>query len=458
MKVIKFGGSSLASSSQLQKVLAIVEADDQRKYVIVSAPGKRFDGDTKVTDLLIQYARQTIHHQDTTAISTAICDRYAEIGHGFNVPAAQLEPIFATIRDLPKQEYADNSYLMAAFKAHGERLNAQLVAAVFQQSGLNARYLDPHDAGMVVTDVPDDAQIIDSSYDRLAKWADSDQILVIPGFFAYNRNGQICTFSRGGSDITGAIVARGVHAERYENFTDVDAIYAVNPSLVPQPAAITEMTFREMRELSYAGFSVFHDEALIPAIQGNITVNVKNTNHPEAPGTLIKSTRQPNPDYPVTGIASSSSFCSLYLRKYLLNKEVGLGRKILTILENHHISYEHMPSGIDDLTIIFDEHQLNPDLEQTLIDEISAAIHPDEIHFNHDYSILMLVGENMRNRVGIMSRAATALADHNIKLIMVNQGASEISIMFGIHDRDADQAVIALYNEFFQTAKLMAEN
>ncbi|MCB7138327.1 aspartate kinase [Lactiplantibacillus plantarum] len=449
MKVIKFGGSSLASSQQLQKVLAIVEADQKRKYVIVSAPGKRFDGDTKVTDLLIQYARQTIHHQDTQAVTAAIIDRYAEIGHGFNVPEAQLTPIFETIRNLPKQSYADNTYLMAAFKAHGERLNAQLVAAVFQQSGLNARYLDPKDAGMVVTDVPDDAQIIKSSYDQLAKWANSEQILVIPGFFAYNRNGQICTFSRGGSDITGAIIARGVHAERYENFTDVDAIYAVNPSLVAKPAAISEMTFTEMRELSYAGFSVFHDEALIPAIEGNITVNVKNTNHPEAPGTLIQSTREPNPHYPVTGIASSSSFCSLYLRKYLLNKEVGLGRKILTILENHHISYEHMPSGIDDLTIIFDEHQLTPELEKTLVVEISAAINPDEIYFTHDYSILMLVGENMRNRVGIMSRAATALANDNIKLIMVNQGASEISIMFGVHDNDADQAVIALYKEFF---------
>ncbi|MFB9770175.1 aspartate kinase [Lactiplantibacillus modestisalitolerans] len=450
MKVIKFGGSSLASSHQLEKVLAIVRADARRKYVVVSAPGKRFSGDTKVTDLLIQYARQTIHRQDTTTTAQTIIERYAEIGHGFNVADEQLEPIFKTIRDLPKQAYADNTYLMAAFKAHGERLNAQLVAAVFQQSGLNARYLDPRDAGMVVTDVPDDAQIIASSYPQIERWANSDQILVIPGFFAYNRNGQICTFSRGGSDITGAIIARGVHAERYENFTDVDAIYAVNPSLVPQPAAIPEMTFREMRELSYAGFSVFHDEALIPAIQGDITVNVKNTNHPEAPGTLIKSSREPNLNAPVTGIASSSSFCALYLRKYLLNKEVGLGRKILTILETHHISYEHMPSGIDDLTIIFDEHQLTPELEQTLVQEISAAIHPDEIHFNHDYSILMLVGENMRNRVGIMSRAAGALAAQNIKLIMVNQGASEISIMFGIHDQDADRAVVALYNEFFK--------
>jgi len=205
-----------------------------------------------------------------------------------------------------------------------------------------------------------------------------------------------------------------------------------------------------MRELSYAGFSVFHDEALIPAIQGNITVNVKNTNHPEAPGTLIKSTKDNSTDYPVTGIASSSSFCSLYIRKYLLNKEVGFGRKILTILEDHHVSYEHMPSGIDDLTIIFDEHQLTPELEATLKAEIAEAVQPDEIYFTHDYSILMIVGESMRNRVGIMSRAATALADHNIKLIMVNQGASEISIMFGVHDRDADQAVIALYNEFFK--------
>ncbi|BAP86058.1 aspartokinase [Paucilactobacillus hokkaidonensis JCM 18461] len=450
MKVIKFGGSSLASSEQLKKVIQIISDDPTRRCVVVSAPGKRNPADTKVTDLLIRYADCVIAGRDYQEIAQQIIGRYQEIALGFNFTPEDFAPIRRAILNLPLATYQDNTYLMAAFKAHGEKLNAQLIARVFNLVGIAAQYLDPSAAGLVVTDVPDDAQIKPDSYANLRKWQNNANVLVMPGFFGYNDRGEICTFSRGGSDITGAIMARGLNADLYENFTDVDAIYAVKPNLVSHPHAIGHMTFREMRELSYAGFSVFHDEALIPAIQGNIDVNVKNTNHPDAPGTIISARIQPSKEYPVRGVAASKNFCGLYISKYLLNKEVGFTRKVLDVLYKYNVSYEHMPSGIDDITIIMSEDNLTPDIEQAMMSELQTTIHPDEMHMIHDYAIVMVVGEGMRDTIGIMARAATAFARANIRLQMINQGASEISIMFGVAQNEADRAVSALYAEFFK--------
>ncbi|GAX01082.1 aspartate kinase [Secundilactobacillus silagei] len=448
MKVVKFGGSSLANSAQVSKVVKIIQADDQRRFVIVSAPGKRFKGDIKVTDLLIQYAKATINNTPTETITGQIIARYEEIATAFKVPQTAFEQIKTTILDLPQQDYQDDGYLMAAFKAHGEKLNAMLFAEVLKTAGVNAKYLDPKDVGLKLTDSPNDAEIIPSSYEQISQWANSKLVRVIPGFFGYNDQGQICTFSRGGSDITGAIIARGVHAKRYENFTDVDAIYAADPHVIHHPIAIHNMTFREMRELSYAGFSVFHDEALIPAIQGNIQVVVKNTNHPGERGTSITSHKRVNPAYPVSGIASSPGFCGIYIRKYMLDKK-RFSQKILKLLAKYDLSYEHMPSGIDDLTVIMRQDQLTPELEDALIRELVIALRPDEIHISHNYALLMVVGEGMANRTGIMSKATDALARQNVKLIMVNQGASEISMMFGVRQDEAQVAIKALYDTFF---------
>ncbi|CUS26574.1 aspartate kinase [Paucilactobacillus oligofermentans DSM 15707 = LMG 22743] len=450
MKVIKFGGSSLADSDQIKKVINIVKSDSKRKCIVVSAPGKRNPADTKVTDLLIRYANQAIEHNDFTNTQNAIIDRYQEIANGFGITTEGFSPIKQAIKELPEKKYPNDEYLMAAFKAHGEKLNAQLIAKVLSILGIKARYLDPADVGMIVSNVPDDAQIAPESYCRIAKWKLTEEILVVPGFFAYNSDGDICTFSRGGSDITGSVMARGLDAELYENFTDVDAIFSANPNVVKNPHAIAHMTFREMRELSYAGFSVFHDEALIPAIQGNISVNVRNTNNPDAPGTIISSKIEPNKDYPVRGISASKNFCGLYISKYLLNKEVGFTRKVLNILFKNGVGYEHMPSGIDDITIIMDENNLTPEIEHAIMTELQDAIHPDEMHIIHNYAIVMVVGEGMRNTVGVMARATKSLANAGIRLQMINQGASELSIMFGVSQDDADKAVQALHTEFFK--------
>lgn len=449
MKVVKFGGSSLANGEQFKKVIQIVTSDPSRQVVITSAPGKRFAEDTKVTDLLIAYAEHFLDYEDTSAIQAEIFLRYQEIAQTFELPADQLVWLKKELRKLQEKTYPNAAYLLAAFKAHGEYFNARLLTLILNHLGVPARFVDPREIGLLVTSDPNNASVLPDTYENFEKFKYGSEKLIFPGFFGVTAEGEIATFSRGGSDITGAIVARGLHAELYENFTDVDAIYAANPRLVKDPYAITKMTYREMRELSYAGFSVFHDEAIVPAIEGRVKINVKNTNHPDRPGTMIIPYQEFTPLTRVTGITSSKHFAALYLHKFLLNKGAGLTLKILNILYKHGISYEHMPSGIDDLTIIFDKSQLTAEKKQAVSRDIRAALRPDELSWIDDYALIMIVGEGMHNRIGIMKDIILAISDHNINIHMINQGASEISIMLGTKSADADRAVKYIYEAFF---------
>jgi len=451
VKVVKFGGSSLADGPQFEKVISIMKADPERQVIITSAPGKRHDGDIKVTDLLIKYAQLTIKHADTSEIFNQIFSRYQSIGDYFGLTEDALAPIWHALSELPTTDYPDDDYLMAAFKAHGERLNARLMATVMTHLGLKARFVDPKEAGIIVSDEPNNATVLPETYTHLAHIDVDDTILVFPGFFGFTPNGQIATFSRGGSDITGAIVARGLKADLYENFTDVDAIYAANPKLVDHPLAIHRMTYREMRELSYAGFSVFHDEAIIPAIQGEIPINVKNTNRPDLPGTLIVPEKDFKPAQTITGVASSTRFAALYLHRYLLNKEVGFTLKLLQVFKKYNVSYEHMPSGIDDLTVIFDKTQFDEDTIHNMCHDIREVLQPDTLEWIDDYAIIMVVGEGMRNKVGVIEQIIQPLAQHDIGVHMINQGASRISIMLGTRRADAEEAVKSIYNAFFSS-------
>lgn len=450
MKVVKFGGSSLANGDAFEQAIAIIKDDSTRQIVVTSAPGKRFKNDIKVTDLLINYANAAINHADYSAIQNEIFSRYEEIGAHFGVQRDQLSVIHQIIVELPNGDYPDDDFLMAAFKAHGERLNARLMALVLQKLGINARFVDPKEAGLIVDGEPNNAIVDPQTYNNLAAFDYSaDEKLIFPGFFGFTIDGNIATFSRGGSDITGAILARGFHADLYENFTDVDAIFSANLSIVNDPQPIKRMTYREMRELSYAGFSVFHDEALIPAIEGNIIVNVKNTHAPEKPGTLIVPDQGFHPEQIVTGIAGGKHYAALYLHKYLLNREAGFTLKILEILNKYGLPYEHMPSGIDDITIIFDRKLISDDLVQKLCDEVRATVNPDSLEWIDNYAVIMVVGEGMFNRVGVAAGIFTELAEHNIRISMINQGASRISIMIGTYKKDADNAIRAIYQHFF---------
>ena len=449
MKVVKFGGSSLASGEQFQKVINIINADPTRKVIVTSAPGKRFEHDVKVTDLLIKYAELTLEKKDCSAVIEQIWSRYYDIATFFQLNSEQVAFLKQELLALPAAHYASADFLLAAFKAHGEKLSAQLLAHILQEKQLPARYLDPKEAGFLVSDVADDAQVLDATYENLYNWRETPDILVVPGFYGITPTGNIATFSRGGSDITGAIWARGLQADLYENFTDVNAIYAADPRIVAKPHPIKIMTYRELRELSYAGFSVFHDEALIPAIQGQVLINVKNTNHPELPGTMIVPKKNFHPKNTVTGVASSKHFAALYLHKYLLNKETGFTLKLLQIFYKFNISYEHMPSGIDDLTVIFDKRQFTPSLREEMCAEIEKVIQPDQLEWINDYAIIMVVGEGLRNKIGAMKKITVPLAEKKIAIHMINQGASRISIMLGTKKADAPAAVAQIYQQFF---------
>jgi len=448
MKIAKFGGSSLASAEQVQKVVNIIKEDTNRRFVVVSAPGKRFKEDIKVTDLLISLHETIVQQKNSQALLDEIYQRYEEIGATFQVEPDILAEIKQNLVQLTEQQAPFTPYFYDRVLASGENNNALLIAGVFKSQGLKARYISPAELGILVSEEPQNAQILSESYGKIYTWHNSSEILVIPGFFGVTTSGEICTFSRGGSDITGAIVAAGVKAELYENFTDVDGIYVANPSYVHKPVLMTELTYREMRELAYSGFGVFHEEALMPSYKAKIPVVIKNTNNPSAPGTRITNNRSSN-EQAVVGIASDEGFSMIYISKYLMNREVGFTLRVLKIFEEFNLNYEHMPSGIDDISIIIRARQLNPELEEALLRKIAYEIDPDELRITHDLSMVVVVGEGMKHRVGTTADSTAALARKQINLEMINQGSSEVSIMFGIHKEQEKLAIRTLYYTFF---------
>ncbi|MBV7506878.1 aspartate kinase [Bacillus sp. sid0103] len=448
MKVVKFGGSSLASGKQIEKVFKIVVSDPERRVVVVSAPGKRFAEDPKVTDLLIECGELCLQNQDPREKFEAVLERYCSIAEELLLSH---DIIIEIQEDLAKRLSADKTKpdrFLDLLKASGEDNHAKLVAAYFRKQGVETHYINPKEAGLLVSDEPGNAQVLPEAYSQLYSLHERPGVLIFPGFFGYSKQGEVFTFSRSGSDITGSILANALKADLYENFTDVDAVYSVNPYIVKKPKEIKELTYREMRELSYAGFTVLHDEALVPAFKAGIPVQIKNTNNPSAPGTRIVYERD-NTNGPVIGIASDQGFCSIYVSKYLMNREIGFGRKLLGILEDFGLSYEHTPSGIDDVSVILRESQMDTEMEKSIKARIETELQVDQVKFEHSLALIMVVGEGMRHNVGTMARASKALAKAHINIEMINQGSSEVSMMFGVKEVDEKRAVQALYEEFF---------
>lgn len=448
MKVVKFGGSSLASGDQVKKVFDIVTSDPDRKVVVVSAPGKRYPEDRKVTDLLIELGERTLRGEEAPEFLSAVISRYSQVAEELKLPAEIVSKIELDLIQLLNADKTRQARYIDAIKASGEDNNAKLIAEYFKSRGIEATYINPKEAGLLVEENGGTALVLKKSYENLKSLRKRSGILIFPGFFGYNEASEVVTFSRSGSDITGSILANGIQADLYENFTDVDAVYSVNPNVVSNPKEIRELTYREMRELSYAGFSVFHDEALIPAFEAGIPVHIKNTNNPEAAGTRIVNERK-NTNGPVIGIASDDDFCSIYVNKYLMNKEIGFGRKLLSILEDFGLTYEHSPSGIDDLSIILRQKQMNAETEELILERIRTDLKPDEVTVEHNLSLIMMVGEGMRHNIGTAARASKALAEAGVNIEMINQGSSEVSMMFGVKEAQEKKAVQALYEEFF---------
>lgn len=446
MKVCKFGGSSVADAQQIKKILKIINEDNKRKYIVVSAPGKRYKEDIKVTDMLIALIEAVLHKNNHHELITQILERYLQIERDLNIHHSLIETFRSQLNDYIKRYHHQPERLTDALKSCGEDFNAQLIANYNNEQGIKTTYFSPGDIGLFVSDEPSNAVVLEKSYENIMnKLVNVEGKVIIPGFFGINENGDINTFSRGGSDITGAIIASSVSSDVYENFTDVSGIFSANPNIVYQPASIMQLTYEEMRELSYAGFSVFHDEALLPVYRSQIPVNIKNTNDPDHPGTLITNTRQSSG---VVGVSCDSGFVSINMKKYLMNREIGFTRRLLSILEDMNISYEHMPSGIDDISVILRAHQLEGK-ESKLREKIENELKVDALSIEKNIAILMVVGLGMKTLVGTANKATEAFKTNNINLKMINQGSSEISMMFGIEEKDAEKAVLAAYEAYF---------
>ncbi len=449
MKVAKFGGSSLADAEQISKVCGIAAADLDRRVLVVSAPGKRHPEDEKVTDLLIALAREKLAGRDDGAAYAAVIDRFRSIGKSLQLEIAVLDEIAADLRKRLTMPVDPEPRFLDAIKAAGEDYCARLVAAALRKRGIAAQYVCPRDAGMLLGGDFGDGQVLPESYARLAdSLKDCPEVIVFPGFFGITAEGDIITFSRGGSDVTGAILAAALGADEYENFTDVDGVYCADPRLIPEAVPIPELTYRELRELTYSGFGVFHEEAVIPAIREGVPVHIRNTNHPEAPGTRIMP-RRTYKQGEVVGIAGQEGFCAIYMSKFLMNREIGFGRRLLTIFEEEGLSYEHVPSGIDDISVLLSSDDLPSAAETRITRRIRGELKVDTLEVERGLALIMIVGEGMHYAVGLAGRATGALARADINIEMLNQGSSEISMMFGVKDGDCRKAVRALYDEFF---------
>jgi len=434
MKVVKFGGSSVANAEQISKIIDVVAADADRRIVVVSAPGKRHGDDTKVTDLLIALANIVLAGGDHETALLTVVARYAEIQQELDLLESVVAAIETDLRGRIENRGANDLQFLDTMKASGEDNNAKVIAEAFTKKGHPAKYVNPGEVGMLLSDEFGNAEVLPESFNKLAALKDESEIIIFPGFFGSTKSGEVATFPRGGSDITGAILAAAVKADVYENFTDVDSVYAMDPRIVPNAQAIELMTYREMRELAYAGFGVFHDEAIIPAVHAKIPICIKNTNRPEAPGTMIAPVRS-NKERVVVGISSADGFCSIYIDKYMMNREVGFGRRL--------------PSGIDNMSVILESEELSADKEQLVVKRIKAELSPDKVTVEHGLAMLMVVGEGMHYAVGMAARATNALGDAGVNIEMINQGASEISMMFAVKETDRKKSVHALGEAFF---------
>ena len=435
-KVVKFGGSSLANAEQFQKVGDIIRSEESRRYVVPSAPGKRFSADTKVTDLLYTCYGQAEAGEDFTDVLTEIKGRFYEIIKGLNLDLS-LEEEFRQI-EADFKAHAGNEYAAS----RGEFLNGKVMAAY-----LGYEFID---SATVIRFDKNGNFDADKTDKLLAKRLQKCERAVIPGFYGGMEDGTVKTFSRGGSDVTGSLVAKAIHADIYENWTDVSGFLVTDPRIVENPAVIETITYRELRELSYMGATVLHEDAIFPVRKEGIPINIRNTNRPEDKGTFIVESTCRKPKYVITGIAGKKGFCSINIEKSMMNSEVGFGRKVLQVFEDQGISFEHVPSGIDTMTIYVHQDEFE-EKEQQVIAGIHRAVQPDFVEMESDLALIAVVGRGMKSQRGTAGRVFSALAHAHVNVKMIDQGSSELNIIIGVENRDFETAVKAIYDIFVLT-------
>ncbi|MDD2971219.1 MAG: aspartate kinase [Lachnospiraceae bacterium] len=434
-KVVKFGGSSLASAAQFEKVGDIIRADANRKYVVPSAPGKRHSKDTKVTDMLYTTYALAEEDEDFSKELKDIQGRYQEIIDGLQLKLS-LDKEFEKIEDNFKKKAGSN---YAA--SRGEYLNGIIMA-----NYLGFEFID---AAEVVFFDEEGNFIADKTDEVLSKRLKKVEYAVIPGFYGAKLDGTVHTFSRGGSDITGSIVAKAVHADVYENWTDVSGFLVADPRIISNPKGIDTITYRELRELSYMGASVLHEDAIFPVRKVGIPINIKNTNAPEDNGSWIVESTCQRPKYVITGIAGKKGFCSINIDKDMMNSEIGFGRKVLQVFEENGISFEHTPSGIDTMTVFVHQSEFS-EKEQSVLAGIHKAVNPDSIELEADLALVAVVGRGMKATRGTAGRIFSALAHANVNVKMIDQGSSELNIIIGVRNEDFEAAIKAIYAIFVE--------
>ena len=435
-KVVKFGGSSLADAGQFKKVADIIRSDPSRMYVVPSAPGKRFPADTKVTDMLIRAYDLAVAGGDVGKQLDLIRARYDAIveGLGMNYDLdGEFEEIARVLREDPALDYT---------ASRGEYLNGKIMS-----SYLGLPFIDAYD----VIFFNEEGNLNSYKTEKvMAQRLAQTERAVIPGFYGQGKDGKVKTFSRGGSDIPGSIVAGAAKAEAYENWTDVSGFLVADPRIIRNPVAIHTITYRELRELSYMGASVLHEDAIFPVRSKGIPINIRNTNRPDDEGTWIVESTARKAKYTITGIAGKKGFCAVLISKSMMNSEIGFGRKVLQAFEENHISFEHMPSGIDTMTIVVHESEFI-DKEQRVVSTIHRLSQPDSIEIESGLALIAVVGRGMRATRGTAARIFSALAHARVNIRMIDQGSSELNIIIGVANEDFETAIRAIYAIFVDT-------
>ena len=435
-KVVKFGGSSLADAAQFKKVGQIIREDESRRYVIPSAPGKRFPEDVKVTDMLYKCYGAAVREKNFTKQLEEIQQRYQGIIDGLGLDLS-LDKEFEIIRQNFGQK-AGREYAAS----RGEYLNGIIMAHY-----LGFEFID---AAEVIAFDENGSLLVDQTNDLLSERLSHTEKAVIPGFYGADPNGNVKTFSRGGSDVTGSLVAKAIHADMYENWTDVSGFLIADPRIIKNPKGIETITYKELRELSYMGATVLHEDAIFPVRKEGIPINIRNTNAPEEKGTLIVEGTCRKPKYTITGIAGKRGFASITIEKAMMNSEVGFGRKVLEVFENEGISFEHMPSGIDTMTIFVQQEEFE-EHEQRVISGIHRAVEPDDVELESDLALIAVVGRGMKQTRGTAGRIFSALAHAHVNVKMIDQGFSELNIIIGVREHDFEAAIQAIYDIFVNT-------
>lgn len=438
IKVCKFGGTSMADGNVILSASKIINADKERRYVVVSAPGKRFSGDIKVTDLLYQWSDafeqkdEKRFNETFEKISARFLNIEREIGKPLGVENALAQMKEEVLNGAGRDYCASRGEFLAG------KIMAEILGVPFVDATEFIRFNE-------------DGVLSEETFELGAKVLSKYQRAVIPGFYGLGADGKVKTFSRGGGDISGSIVARSVMASLYENWTDVSGFYACDPRIVNSPEWISELSYQELRELSYMGANVLHSESIFPVRSAGIPIRICNTFRPDDAGTyIVKTSKRDVSDNVVTGVAGRKDFTVISLEKSMMNSEVGFVKKVLAVIDRHGISFEHLPSGVDTMSLVIDNVYLKDGMLETIMDEMKDAVHPDKIYAHKNIALVATVGHGMAKNVGTSARLFKAISEAGINVIMIDQGSSEMNIIVGVENDDCATCISAIYNEFFK--------